>query len=341
MLNLKHKPMPRDNLEKNNQLLRPETAGRRMILEVPLAKIGETIKEVEEMLLKKIKDFETINYIYIVDDEKRLKGVISIKEIFRSPKTAKVDEFMIKDLISVHPHTDQEKAAILAVKHSLKAVPVVDKENHLLGIIPSDTILDILHSEHIEDFLRLGGIYRLDESATAVIKASVTTLIKARLPWLLLGLLGGMFAAGVVGFFEEALKSQLVLAMFIPLIVYMSGAAAAQTETLFIRSLAIDHSLVIKKYILREIRIALIIALICGLLLSVASFIWWQSFLLGIVLGISMFLAILSAIFVAVFIPWLLAKLEKDPAMGSGPFATIITDILSLIVYFGIASLFF
>lgn len=332
--------MSRDNLEKNSQLLPLKTAGRRMILEVPLAKTEETIREVEEMLLKKIKKFETINYIYVVDDEKRLKGVISIKEIFRSHKTAKVSKFMIKDLVSVRSNTDQERAAILAVRHSLKAVPVVDKENHLLGIIPSDTILDILHSEHTEDFLRFGGIYRLNEPATAVIKASVTTLIKARLPWLLLGLLGGIFAARITEFFEGILKSQLILAMFIPLIVYMSDAAATQTETLFIRSFAVDHSLAVKKYVFREIKIALIIALICGLLLFIVSFIWWHLPLLGITLGISMFLAIISAIFVAMFIPWLLIKLKKDPAMGSGPFATIITDILSLIVYFSIASLF-
>jgi magnesium transporter len=246
---------------------------------------------------------------------------------------------MIKTLIKAHPYTDQERVAILALKHNLKAIPVVDKENKFLGVVTSDTILDILHSEHVEDILRSAGVHDGVYFPSRLMKVPISILAKARIPWLIVGLLGGIFAAQIANFFETPLKTHFALVGFIPLIVYIADAVGTQTQTLVARSLAIDFEFSFKRYLLKEIKVSLLIALALGVLLSVISILWYRLPYLGLILGISLFLAVIASIFIGSLIPYLLQKFKQDPAIGSGPFATIITDIASLVIYFSIASL--
>lgn len=328
-----------------NQNSKPKTnlskaVERLMIHNIPVIHPTAAIAEIEDLLLKKTKEFETINYIYIVDKDNMLQGVVSVKEIFRSPKIAKVYQLMRKELITVHPHTHQETAAILAIKHNLKAIPIVDSENHFLGVLPSDAILNILHEEHVEDLMRFAGVHSFRDPAKNIIKASTWIHIKKRLPWLALGLVGGIVAAGVVSFFEQVIKTQLMLAVFIPLIVYMADAVGTQTETIYIRSLALEHNLNTFKYILREIKIGLSIGIILGFTISLVSYWWVGSVIIGVILGLSIFITNLVAVMVAMFLPWLFSKFKLDPAFASGPFATVIQDILSLVVYFAVAQMF-
>ena len=317
----------------------PQTAGRLMTSQVPLVLKQQTIREVQNLFFERMKEFETINYVYVINEEKKLIGVFSIKEIFRMSKDLKVSDIMRTALIKCRALTDQERVAVLALKHNLKAIPVVDKNDQFLGVVSSDTILNILHQEHIEDILLAGGISKLDDSIKTLAIAKVGTLVKVRLPWLLLGLLGGVFAAQIIGFFENVLKTQILLALFIPVIVYISDAVATQTETLIIRGIALDPKLVLKKYFLREIKIGSFLALILAVILAIVAFFWWQEPSLGVILGLSMFFGIFLSVIVAMSIPLILQKFKKDPALGSGPLATIITDIVSITVYFSIANL--
>lgn len=306
-----------------------------MIETVPLAFSGQRIFDVKKMLFEKIPGLETINYIYVVDKKRKLLGIFSIKEIFRRSEETVVEEIMEKEIIKVRPHTDQERVAILALKNNLKAIPVVDREGKFLGIVPSDIILNILHSENVEDFLKAAGIH---SPLQKVLKGSPLFLAKIRLPWLILGLLGGILAAYIIDFFEAPLKSHFVLAAFIPLMLYLASAAGTQTETLFIRSLVLNSRIDIKKYLFREIKTAFLIALGLGILLSLISVFWFNSpYFIGIILGTSLFFTVLAAILVGIFVPWVLQEFKKDPAIGTGPFATIIRDILSLVIYFVIA----
>jgi len=316
-----------------------ESAGGRMIENVPLASPEEKILDVKKMLFEKMKELETINYIYVVDKERKLIGVFSIKEVFGKPEETKIRDIMQTEIVKAHSYTDQERVAILALTHNLKSIPVVDKNDRFLGIIPSDTILDILHSEHVEDILRHAGIHKYDYPPAKIIWAPAGILVKARLPWLILGLFGGILSAQITNFFETPLKSNFILAAFIPLIVYMADAVGTQTETLFIRGLAIDPKLVIKNYLFREIKVGFLIAISIGALLTLISSLWLGLPYIGLILGLSTFLTIISAMAIAILIPWFLSKLKKDPALGSGPFATIITDITSLIIYFSVATL--
>jgi len=324
-----------------NKRFSPKTAGSLMTIQVPLVSKEKTIEEVQNLLFKKMKDFETINYIYVVDEKGNLIGVFSIKEVFRKRKNLKINDIMKKEIIKCRVSTDQEKVAVLSLKNNLKAIPVVGKENKFLGVIASDTILSVLHQENVEDILMAGGISKLDNSFKALVTADTSTLVKIRLPWLLFGLLGGVFAAQIIAFFEETLQSQIILALFIPIIVYMSDAVATQTETLIIRGIAINSELNLRKYFLREIKVGSLLALILGGILTITSFLWWQESVLSIILGLSLFLGIFISVIVATLIPLILQKFKKDPAFGSGPFATIITDILSITIYFLIANLLF
>lgn len=316
------------------------TAGRLMTERVPVIEADATIGDAKKILEQTTKNLETINYIYVLNKKQRLLGVISVKEIFRLPLKTRIKSIMKTDLVSVRPSTDQERVALLALRHNLKAIPVIDKECRFLGVVPSDVILKILHTENIEDILRFSGVHVAEEdSALAIIGATARVHIKKRLPWLVLGLFGGVIAAFVVEFFEGALREQLLLAAFIPAVVYMADAAGAQSQTIFIRSLALENKLNLKFYVGREIKVSLSIALILGVL--IAGIIWfgWQEALLGVILGFSIFATILIATAIAIILPWFFVRFKCDPAVASGPFATTIRDIASLIIYFSIAYL--
>jgi len=310
-----------------------------MTHKVPVICIEETIAEVENLLEKEASNFDTINYIYVIDRGGKLLNVISIKELFRSPSTKKVSDFLQKKLVTVRAHTDQERVALLALEHKLKAVPVIDKDDHLLGVVPSDEILSILDTENIEDLLRFAGVSYFDKTPYEAITASAVSQVRSRLPWLALGLVGGLVAAGIVSFFENTIKTTLALAMFMPLVVYMSDAVGTQTQTIFVRSLAISHHLSLWKYLGREFKIGLMISLVCSVLLTLLS-LWQGNALISLILGTTLFISLISAVLVAFGITLLLFKLKKDPAVGSGPFATIVQDILSLVIYFAVATTF-
>ena len=321
----------------DNKKFPNESAGRKMIKAVPIAYSDQRILDIKNMLFEKMKELETINYIYVINKKEELIGVFSVKEIFRSPEQTKVREIMEQDIIKVRPYTDQEKIAISALKNNLKSIPVVDKNNKFLGVIPSDIILDVLYSENVEDFLKLAGI---NSPLQKISKGSSLYLFKIRIPWLVLGLLGGILGAILITLFEAPLKENFILASFIPLILYMSGAVGNQTEILLIRNMALDTKISISKYFFREIKVSFLISLILTSLLFLISIIFFSApYSIAIILGSSLFISIFVAVSVGVFMPYILNKFGKDPAVGSGPFSTISRDILSLVIYFSIASL--
>lgn len=314
-----------------------ESAGTIMEKNVPTASPGETIGDVFARISAKAKTMATLNYVYILNSKQELVGVLSIKHLFTAKKIDTVDSLMVTQPVFVHIHTDQERVAQLAIKHNIKSVPVVDPKGKFAGIVASDVILSILHQEHIEDVLHSigmhsGGLYKRINTATPF------EFFKTRLPWLLVGLGGGLIAAIVVGKFESVLSEMLILASFIPSVVYIADAVGTQTQTLFIRSLAIDESLMMRRYVSREAFVAVMIALTFGILMYAASFLWDPDQRLGIILGVSFTCTILVSSIVAIILPYTLNRLRIDPAVASGPLATVIRDILNISIYFFIAS---
>ena len=313
-----------------------ESAGRKMIKAVPIAYSDQRILDIKNMLFEKMKELETINYIYVINKKEELIGVFSVKEIFRNPEQRKVREIAEQNIIKVRPYADQEKIVILALKNNLKSIPVVDKNNKFLGVVPSDIILDVLYSENVEDFLKMAGI---NSPLQKILKGSPLYLFKIRIPWLVLGLLGGILGATLITFFETPLRENFILASFIPLILYMSGAVGNQTEILLIRNMALDTKVSISKYFFREIKVSFLISLVLTSFLFLISIIFFSApYNIAIILSSSLFISIFVSASVGVFMPYILSKIGKDPAVGSGPFSTISRDILSLVIYFLIAT---
>lgn len=322
-----------------NKSYPPNTAGSRIVTAFPRVKIGEKIKDVENMLLDKADAFDTIDYLYVVDDNSLLKGVISIKEFHASNKDANVEEIMKKKLVVAHPLTHQERIVYLALSNKIKAIPVVDREKRLLGIVPYDTILQIFNEEVREDVFKFGGIFHKVGKEYTTIKSSALTMVKTRLPWIIIGVLGGTITASIISSFEHVLNTLLALAAFAPVLAYLSDAVGTQSETLTVRSIALDPKLALKSYFVREFAVALSLALACGLLLSTIAFVGWQNSILGLIVGLSMFLSIISAVLISTGFPFLFKKANLDPAIASGPLATMISDVVTVTIYFTVASI--
>lgn len=291
------------------------------------------------MIETNIKDFETINYVYVLEDSGKLIGIISLKEIFSRPAHIKAGRICRrKDLATIKPWKHQERVAYLALKHNIKAVPVVDGRHKFLGVIPSDTILHILYKETHEDLMRRAGIHSGHPPFDNILTMSLWQSFKHRLPWLFIGLVGGILAAKIIGVFEETLAQNLILAAFIPLIVYMSDAVGTQMEAFIIRDLAVDRHLPFLRYVFKQFVLVVVLAFFFSIILFAAGSYLYATPYIGIVLGASLFGAICSSMFTGLLIPYGFHKLKMDPANASGPVATVIQDILSIVIYFSIAS---
>jgi len=227
----------------------------------------------------------------------------------------------------------------LALSHGIKAVPVIDKEKHLLGIVPFDVILETFNEEVHEDTLHFGGIFHRVGEEYHTDEISVKTMVKLRIPWLIAGVLGGTVTASIISNFENVLSALLALAAFAPVLAYMSDAVGTQSETLAVRSIAINPQISLKNYLLKELLIALVLAVVCGSLLSAVALVGWQDPVLGLIVGTSMFLSIISAVLISTGFPFIFKKIHLDPAIASGPFATMISDVITVTIYFTIATI--
>jgi magnesium transporter len=245
-------------------------------------------------------------------------------------------------IMKVHPvsvdfHSDQERLIYLVLKHDLKAIPVVDAQYRLKGVVPYHTILKVFHHEFREDILRSGGIHHhikeIEELTTPASK-----LVRARLPSLVLGLFGGLLAAYMVTGFEQLLGSYLALAAFIPVMVYLSDAVGTQSQTLIVRMIALEPDFSVRKYMTRELKIGGALGIVFAILLFAAGTLGWGGLHIGFVVGSSMFLSIIFQAFMATYLSAALARRKIDPALASGPLTTIISDVTSLAMYFAIAS---
>lgn len=310
-----------------------------LLTAVPTAVLASHVRDVVGHLINKKNGFASIGYIYIVEG-KKLMGVLSIKELLQARADQKLAEIMVRQVVSVHSHSTLERAAITAIQHGIKAVPVVDRQGVFVGVVGTDTILHTLHREHVEDLLKMGGIQVSEQKhILEMLTDRVGHLLRIRTPWLLLGLLGGSLATVITGFFEQAIATEVALAFFIPVIVYMSDAVGTQTQTLFIRALAL-RKISFARYLLKELAVDVALGIMLGGLIAGFSWFWSKGgSVVAVIVGLSMAINVVIAGAVAILISWILYRFKRDPAIGAGPFATVVQDILSLVVYFAVAGL--
>lgn len=310
---------------------------KQLLVNIPKATPDSRIGEVTQTIFQNKGNFDLVTYIYVIDNDE-LVGVLSIKELLKAEKNALAGEVMKQNPVVLNSRWTEEQAAALAIEHGIKAVPVLDNQRKFLGVVGTDTILQTLHNDHVEDLLRLGGIKILEQKHIMEMLFDRTRhLLRVRLPWLVLGLVGGFIATLIVGQFEKELSRVLSLAFFIPVIVYMSDAVGTQTQTLFIRALIIKK-FSLRHYIFKEISVDLILGIILGLIITILTLLWSQP-TIALIVGLAVAINVLLAGTVAVLISWVLYKMRRDPAIGAGPFATVVQDILSLVVYFVIAKI--
>jgi len=270
-----------------------------------------------------------------VIEGRRLLGLVRIEDLLAASPDRTMRELMDADPAVVAPGVDQERAAWHAVHHGEASLAVVDAEGCFHGLVPPQTILEVLLREHHEDLARHGGYLKGSSSARSASTESVGWRFVHRLPWLLVGLAGAQIASQLLSLHEAALQANVALAFFLPGIVYLADAVGTQTETLVVRGLAVGVRM--RDVMLREVATGLLVGLVLAALswpLVVAA---WTDPRLAWTVSLSVLASCTVATVVAAGLPWLLSRLRFDPAFGSGPLATIIQDLLSILIYFTIA----
>ena len=293
---------------------------------------GNAIKTLQDQ-----EDAEMVFYLYVTDDDDRLVGVVSLRALATTPSDTKLKDIMIKRVHSVRPETDQEEVARVVAQYNFLAVPIIDPDERLLGIVTVDDVVDVIREEATEDFLQMAGAGKDRE----ILLKSSWENARARLPWLFASWIGGIIAASLIGAFEHMLESIIVLAAFIPVIIGMGGNIGTQSSTIIVRGIATGRVDVggELKLILKEMRVGLILGVLYGLLLGFFADFSFEDAPsnLGIVVGLSICASMLLAATIGTVTPLILRKLDIDPAVATGPFVTTSIDILGVLFYFVIA----
>ncbi|CAM3670177.1 MULTISPECIES: magnesium transporter [Paenibacillus] len=316
----------------------PETAGRIMTNRYVWIPQHYTVSDVVQKLKAFVSIAETINYLYVIDQERKLVGVVSYRALILAEPGETIVEIMNGRVLSVPVDADQEEVAQLIQKYDLVAIPVVEADGTLVGIITVDDILDVIVREADEDIQKMNatGGKSIDFHTKAVNAAA------RRLPWLILLLFIGLISGTIISVFEQTLEQVVALAFFMPMIAGMTGNTGTQSLAVIIRGLATKELSrpVVVRLLARELKVGIMIGVICGIFIAVIAYIWQGNLYLGLVVGSSLIATLIVGTMAGTVIPLILFKLRVDPAVASGPLITTINDILSLIIYFGIATLF-
>lgn len=307
------------------------TAEQHVTIEVPRAAMADRAGEVRAALAG--RRFESAVDVAVCDGD-RLVGLVTIETLLGASADAPLASVMDGDPAVVTTGTDQEVAAWKAVHHGASSLAVVDETGRFRGLIPPNRMLSVLLEEHDEDMARLGGYLASSSQARTASEEPVTRRYWHRLPWLLIGLLGAMLASLVVGSFEEQLTLNVELAFFVPGIVYMAGAVGNQTTTLIVRGLSVRVP--IRDVIRRELVTGLAMGVTIALLFLPFSFVLFDNADVATAVVLALLAACSTATIVAMTLPWVLARLGLDPAFGAGPLATVVQDLLSILIYFAI-----
>jgi magnesium transporter len=312
-----------------------DTAGGIMAKEYIRANKNWNVVQTINEIRRQAENVDKIFSIYVVNNRQQLMGRVSLKRIVLSSEDTKIEDIYEDEVISVPTYMDQEEVAEIMRKYDLETVPVINSKNKLVGRITVDDILDVIMEEAEEDIQAMTGISDTVDEYDSVFKLS-----KARLPWLLIGIVGGLLGAGFIGFFEEGLSKVTALAFFIPLITATGGNVGIQSSSLVVQSLA--NKSIFDDSLSRRFLKVFLVAILNGIIL--ASFVFGAVVLLyrtevafAMVVSIALFSVVLLASFMGTITPIVLDKIGINPALASGPFITTANDLLGLAVYFLVA----
>jgi len=323
-----------------------ETAGRIMTTEYISLKKDMTVEEALIKVRRQAKEKETIYTLFVTDNSKKLEGVLSLKELLISEGDTLVGDIMSKKAIKVSTDTDQEEVAKILKELDLLAIPVVDKEERLVGIVTIDDAIDILEEEATEDIFDAAGLMDVASNESnrseVLVNGSLWKIWRVRLPFLLITLAAGLFLGVIIDGFEQTLESIAVVAIFIPLIMDMGGNVGTQSATVFVRGSVLGHIQTKRflKHFLKEVKVGLSMGILIGVFAGVITAFWQGMPMLGLAVGLSLVATMTLAALLGFLVPFLLVKFNVDQAAGSAPIITSIKDIAGLIIYFMFVSAF-
>ena len=287
--------------------------------------------------LQQATDAEMVFYIYVTDKDEHLVGVLSLRQLLTVPPGTPLKNIMATDVMSVAVDVDQEEVARQVARYNLLAIPVVEKDNTLVGIITVDDVVDVIREEATEDMLKMAGATEED----AFMESSSLDSSRRRLPWLFTNLVGSLVSGWILWLFRFTIQEVVAIVTFIPVIAAMGGNVGLQSSTLIIRGLATGRIELtdVWKVFFREVRIGFILGVTCGVLLTVVGWLWHGQWFLGMVVGASLMIAFLVSTSMATIMPVVLKRLGVDPAVAAGPFVTTANDISGITIYLALSTL--
>jgi len=314
-----------------------DTAGGIMSTEVFYLDQDTTVKEAIRAL-QGSEDYEMVFYVYVTDEHNHLVGVLSLRQLLTVPPGTKLCDIMSTNVMRVRTDMDQEEVADLVAKYNILAIPVVDDHGKLIGLITVDDVIDVMRDEATEDILRMAGT----SEEELLLGYKSFQIARLRLPWLLTTLVGGVVTGSLMWYFKATLEQVIMLISFIPVITGMGGNVGGQTSTIIVRGFAtgrIEFSM-LRQIFLKELRVGLIMGIVCGLVIAAVATVWHQNIYLGVVVGVAMVTAITVAACMGVLVTVFFKKIGIDPAIASSPFVQTINDISGILIYFSTATLF-
>lgn len=331
--------MEDEDSQEIEQLLQYEedTAGGIMSTDTFSLSEEMTVREAIDAI-HQVEHVEMIFYIYVTDAHNHLVGVLSLRQLLTVSPSKKLGEIMGRDVISVHTEVDQEEVARVVEKYNVLAIPVVNETNKLMGVITVDDIIDVIRAEATEDIYKMAGAS--DEELLLGYRSF--KIARLRLPWLLINLLGGVATGLLMWKFKVTLEAVIALITFIPVITGMGGNVGAQSATIVVRGFAtgrIDFSS-IRRVIFRELRVGIIMGVVCGCVIGAIAYAWHGNPYLGLVVGMAMIFAITVAAAMGVIAPAFFKRIGIDPAIAAAPFVQTANDITGILIYFATATFF-
>ena len=333
------KAIPKEDRKIINELLKypDDSAGSIMTTEFIDLKENMTVEEALKRIRKIGIDSETIYTCYVLNDERILKGIINIKEILLSNKETQIGSLMETNIISVNTLEDQEEVAKKFDKYDFFALPVVDHENRLVGIVTVDDAINVLQDEVAEDFEKMAAITPNEEG---YFETSIFKHAKNRIIWLLVLMLSAAFTGTIIAQYETAFAAVPLLVSFIPMIMGTGGNCGSQSSTLIIRGLATDEIRLkdVFKVLWKEIRVSTLVGIILAIVNGIRIIIQYNNIQLAIVLGFTLIATVIISKILGCLLPMLAKKLKLDPAIMAAPLITTVVDVCSILIYFQIAT---
>lgn len=320
-----------------------DTAGGIMNPVVMTVNVDMTVEEVlSSIRIQAQKENVELYYIYVVDKQNHLQGVISLRKLLTSPVTQKVEDIMITDIVRLHVDDYQDYIADIFMKYQYNAMPVVDLYNRLKGMITWDDVQDIVEEETTEEIYTSSGISTDVVDEDEILSGNIFNAIRARTPWLFITLIGEFIAVHVGNHFGATLHAVPIIAIFMPLLAGLGGNIGTQSITLIVRGLSTGQVTLSSAiyHIFREMFVGLLIGSIFGIFVALVTWGWRNNIYLGLVVGLSMLINMTMATIVGTFTPFALKKFKVDPAVASGPVIATTIDIMGLTVYFTLVTAF-